>query len=76
MLKILQITLAQSRTRPDILDWLTLQSTGGGLNAEKHWMINTRMQIANPQVDYHIESLRVLLAMAQAGDYELIMILK
>jgi hypothetical protein len=75
-MNILSITLTESQTRPDILDWLTLPETGGGKNTDSHWIINTNVNITNPHNDYHVAITIKLIHEAQLNNYQLVMINK
>lgn len=75
-MKILSITIEQSKTRPDILDWLTSPEIKSGKNEEKHWMVNTNVQLANPHQDKDVESLMALLFLCKLANYPLLMIKK
>lgn len=75
-MNILCISLEQSKTTAEILDWLTAPEIKGGKNEERHWMVNTNTQLANPHGNQHVELIIALLYLCQIHNFPLLMIRK
>lgn len=75
-MNILNISLEQAKTTPEILDWLSSPEIKGGKNEAGWWMINTNIGLANPHNNYHVELIIALLYLCQVHNYQLLMIRK
>jgi hypothetical protein len=62
--------------RPDLLDFLTAETTNKGKQTERYWIVNTDSHITSQQQEREIDNLNHFLHIARANNFNSIMIIK